>query len=83
MHGGPSVDNLLPAIAQSFAVVLIGYLFGLFRIIHPGDAPVLSKFVGKSALPALLFQNLAYWTCPPYAVVSRQVSLFQRALCSW
>ena len=53
------MDNLLPAIAQSFAVILIGYLFGWFKIIHPGDARAISELVGKLALPALLFQNLA------------------------
>ena len=57
--GGPSVGNLFPAIAQSFAVILIGYLFGLFKIIPPGDARAISELVGKLALPALLFQNLA------------------------
>lgn len=56
---GPRVDNLFPAIAQSFAVILLGYIFGLFKIIPPGEARAINELVGKLALPALLFQNLA------------------------
>ena len=59
MSAGPTVNNLFPAIAQSFAVILVGYLFGLFKIIPPGEARAISELVGKLALPALLFQNLA------------------------
>ena len=59
MSGEPSVSNLFPAIAQSFAIILLGYLFGHFKIIPPGEARAISELVGKLALPALLFQNLA------------------------
>lgn len=59
MSAEPSVNNLFPAIAQAFAVILVGYLFGLFKIIPPGEARAISELVGKLALPALLFQNLA------------------------
>ena len=59
MSAEPSVNNLFPAIAQAFAVILLGYLFGLFKIIPPGEARAISELVGKLALPALLFQNLA------------------------
>ena len=53
------MENLFPAIAQSFAVILIGYLFGFSKIIPPGEAHAIGILVGKLALPALLFQNLA------------------------
>lgn len=56
---GPNVDNLFPAIAQSFAVILIGYFFGRFNIIPPGEARTIGVLVGRLALPALLFKNLA------------------------
>lgn len=59
MSAEPSLNNLFPAIAQAFAVILVGYLFGLFKIIPPGEARAISELVGKLALPALLFQNLA------------------------
>ncbi len=59
MPDGPDVNNLFPAIAQSFAVILIGYLFGRFNIIPPGEAKSIGILVGKLALPALLFKNLA------------------------
>ena len=59
MSEGAAADNLFPAIAQSFAIILVGYLFGLFKIIPPGEARAISELVGKLALPALLFQNLA------------------------
>ena len=53
------MSNLFPAIAQAFAIILLGYLFGLFKIIPPREARAISVLVGKLALPALLFQNLA------------------------
>lgn len=59
MSGSPDVNNLFPAIAQSFAVILIGYLFGRFNIIPPAEAKSIGILVGKLALPALLFKNLA------------------------
>ena len=55
----PSVSNLFPAIAQAFAVIIIGYVFGFFKIIVPKDAKSIGTLVGKLALPALLFKNLA------------------------
>ena len=55
----PSVDNLFPAIAQSFAVIVLGYIFGFFKIIPPSEARSIGTLVGKLALPALLFKNLA------------------------
>ena len=56
---GPAINKLFPAIAQSFAVILIGYLFGRFKIIPPNEAKSINILVGKLALPALLFKNLA------------------------
>ena len=56
---GPSVSNLFPAIAQSFAVIILGYAFGFFKIINVKDAGAIGTLVGKLALPALLFKNLA------------------------
>ncbi len=56
---GPNVSNLFPAIAQSFAVIIIGYVFGFFKIIPVDEAKSIGVLVGKLALPALLFQNLA------------------------
>ena len=56
---GPSVSNLFPAIAQSFAVIIIGYLFGYFKVIPVDEARSIGTLVGKLALPALLFKNLA------------------------
>ena len=55
----PSVSNLFPAIAQSFAVIIIGYVFGYFKIIPPAEARSIGTLVGKLSLPALLFKNLA------------------------
>lgn len=56
---GPSVSNLFPAIAQSFAVIILGYIFGFFKIIPVSEAKSIGTLVGKLALPALLFKNLA------------------------
>ena len=55
----PNVNNLFPAIAQSFAVILLGYVFGRFRFIAPEEVGSISKLVGRLFLPALLFFNLA------------------------
>ena len=55
----PSVSNLFPAIAQSFAVIIIGYIFGLSKIIRVNETKSIGILVGKLALPALLFKNLA------------------------
>lgn len=51
--------SFFAAIAQSFAVILLGYLFGRFRLIDPREARSITTLVGKLALPALLFRNLA------------------------
>lgn len=59
IQGDVGVDNLFPAIGQSFVVILIGYVFGRFRIVEPSEARSISVLVGKLALPALLFKNLA------------------------
>ena len=59
VDSSPSVSNLFPAIAQSFAVIIIGYVFGYFKIIPPSEARSIGTLVGKLALPALLFKNLA------------------------
>ena len=56
---GPSVDQLFPAIAQSFAVIIIGYIFGFFKIVPVKESRSIGILVGKLALPALLFKNLA------------------------
>ena len=56
---GPSLNNLFPVIAESFAIILIGYVFGRLRVITPGDAKGLTALIGYLALPALLFRNLA------------------------
>ncbi|XP_011402850.1 PREDICTED: integral membrane protein GPR155-like isoform X2 [Amphimedon queenslandica] len=51
--------SFFSAIAQSFAVILLGYLFGRFKLIDPREARSITTLVGKLALPALLFRNLA------------------------
>ena len=55
----PSINNLFPAIAESFAVIFIGYIFGRFKLINPSEARSITSLVGRLALPALLFRNLA------------------------
>lgn len=54
-----TLNNLFPAIAESFVIILIGYVFGRFKLIDPSEARSLTTLVGKLALPALLFRNLA------------------------
>ena len=59
VDSSPSVSNLFPAIAQSFAVIIVGYVFGYLKIIPSSEARSIGTLVGKLALPALLFKNLA------------------------
>ena len=54
-----SVNNLFTAIAQAFAIIFLGYVFGRFKIIPPSEGKAIGTLVAKLALPALLFRNLA------------------------
>lgn len=58
-EAGASVSNLFPVIAQSFAIIILGYIFGYFKIIPLNEARSIGTLVGKLALPAILFKNLA------------------------
>ena len=58
MAGEINIENLFPAIVQAFVIILIGYLFGRFRVVEPTEARSISTLVGKLALPALLAKNL-------------------------
>lgn len=58
MAGDIDINNLFPAIVESFVIILIGYLFGRFRIVEPTEARSISTLVGKLALPALIARNL-------------------------
>jgi predicted permease len=52
-------DNLYPALVQVFAIILIGYLAGVFGIMTKSQMLGLNRFVGTFALPALLFRSIA------------------------
>ena len=87
---GPSVNNLFPSIAQSFVIILIGYLFGRFKIISPSDSHSIGSFVGKLALPALLFKNLAVidlksvsWCLIAGILIAKAVIFFAVAICTF
>ena len=54
-----SLDGLFPAIGQVFVVIGLGYVFGRLKIIRPEESKSLGAFVGKLALPSLLFLSMA------------------------
>ena len=57
--GDGSINNLFPAIGRIFAVVILGYILGKFKLITQQSAGAVGVIVGKIALPALLLQNMA------------------------
>lgn len=57
--GDASISNLFPTIGRIFAVVILGYLLGKFKIITQQSASAIGVVAGQIALPALLLQNMA------------------------
>ncbi|CAI7763687.1 unnamed protein product [Closterium sp. NIES-53] len=54
-----AMESLIPALWQSFAVILIGYACVKLEVVKPQHKQGLSLFVTKLALPALLFSGMA------------------------
>ena len=56
----PSILNTLaPALIQTFATIVVGYVFGRFKLIPPDGIKAMGAFVTMLALPALLLRNMA------------------------
>ncbi|KAK3108383.1 hypothetical protein FSP39_006715 [Pinctada imbricata] len=53
-----SIDNLTPAIAQCFVIILTGYLAGRLNLISSSQGKGIGTFVSTFSLPALLFKNM-------------------------
>ncbi len=58
--GGETVDldNLYPALAECFGIVVLGYLAAKFGLVSEVESRGLSTFAGSFALPALVFGSL-------------------------
>ena len=54
-----SISNLFSTIGRIFAVVILGYMLGRFKIITQQNASAVGVIAGQIALPAILLQNLA------------------------
>jgi len=54
-----SISNLFPAIGRIFAVIILGYMLGNFKVITQRSASAVGVIAGQIALPALLLQNMA------------------------
>ncbi|KAJ8025307.1 hypothetical protein HOLleu_35481 [Holothuria leucospilota] len=52
-------QNLYPALLQSFAIILIGYIASRFKFIPQSQCDGFTSYVSNVALPALLFQKMA------------------------
>ena len=57
--GDASISNLFPTIGRIFAVIILGYTLGKFKIITQRSGNAVGVIAGKIALPALLLQNMA------------------------
>ena len=57
--GDASISNLFPTIGRIFAVIILGYMLGKFKVITQNSASAIGAIAGKIALPALLLQNMA------------------------
>ena len=57
--GDASISNLFPTIGRIFAVIILGYMLGKFKIITQQSASAIGVVAGQIALPALLLQNMA------------------------
>ena len=57
--GDGSISNLFPTIGRIFAVVILGYMLGKFKVIKQQSASAVGVIAGQIALPALLLQNMA------------------------
>lgn len=51
-------DALVPALVQTFAIILLGYGCGLFCVLSPEQASGVGKFVATVSLPGLLFRSM-------------------------
>ena len=53
------LDNLLPALLQTFALVLLGAASNYYSLIPPMAGDTLGAYTAKFALPALIFRQMA------------------------
>jgi predicted permease len=53
------MDALVPAVAQCFSVILLGFIAGKWGLISGGDSKGLNTFIGTFSLPALVFLSMA------------------------
>ncbi|CAH1118670.1 unnamed protein product [Phaedon cochleariae] len=56
---GTAIDNLYPALAQCFIIIICGYSAGRMNLISETEAKGINTFVGTFALPSLIFMSLA------------------------
>ncbi|KAI4454822.1 dep domain protein [Holotrichia oblita] len=58
-NSGAALDNLYPALAQCFVIIICGYFAGRMNLISETEAKGINTFVGNFALPSLIFMSLA------------------------
>ncbi|XP_018569986.1 integral membrane protein GPR155 [Anoplophora glabripennis] len=56
---GASMENLYPALAQCFVIIICGYSAGRMNLISETEAKGINTFVGTFSLPSLIFMSLA------------------------
>jgi hypothetical protein len=53
------IKHLAPALFRVFSVIVLGLIIGRCKVIQPQDCKGIGQFLGKLALPALLFRGMA------------------------
>ncbi|KAJ8917326.1 hypothetical protein NQ315_002348 [Exocentrus adspersus] len=56
---GAAMENLYPALAQCFIIIICGYCAGRMNLISETEAKGINTFVGTFSLPSLIFMSLA------------------------
>lgn len=58
-YSSASIDNLYPALAECFVIIICGYFAGRMNLISETESKGINTFVGTFALPSLIFMSLA------------------------
>ncbi|KAF5286565.1 hypothetical protein FQA39_LY16248 [Lamprigera yunnana] len=58
-YSSAAIDNLYPALAQCFAIIICGYFAGRTNLLSETEAKGINTFIGTFSLPSLIFMSLA------------------------
>ncbi|KAK5638085.1 hypothetical protein RI129_012380 [Pyrocoelia pectoralis] len=58
-YSSAAIDNLYPALAECFVIIICGYFAGRINLISETESKGINTFVGTFSLPSLIFMSLA------------------------